>query len=82
MAQSNKYDAATFKDNTFEVTFTRMSWADITALTIVHGGVIVWVVIGVVLCLLIVCLICLWKKCSKKGGDHEFYYSEDSYARV
>jgi hypothetical protein len=68
MAQLNKYDEKKFKDNSFEVTFTRASWADITALTVVHGGMIVWVIIGSVICLLVICLICLWKKCSSKDG--------------
>ena len=65
--------------NTFKVNFERISKEGIAVMTLKHGGVIVWVVIGCVLLCLIIVGVIFWKKCSKK---EEFYNSDDLYARV
>lgn len=64
----------------FSVTFSRKTTAQLAEFTLEHGGVIVWVIIGIV----VFCLLCVgvivWKKCfHHKDGD---FYPEDAYARV
>lgn len=67
-------------DSTFKLTFERQSNEALALFTLEHGGVIVWVIIGIV----VVCLLCVgvivWKKCFNKH-DNDFYI-EDNYARV
>lgn len=76
MQQAAKYSAT--KDDTkddFIITFTRATYFDIGLITMEHGGVIVWVIIGSALCCLIICMICLWKKCTgSKNDDKENFY--------
>jgi len=63
----------------WSISFTRQTNEQIAAFTIEHGGVIVWVIIGIV----VFCLLCVgvivWKKCFHKTDD---FYVEDCYARV
>jgi hypothetical protein len=63
----------------FKLTFTRQTNEQLAAYVLEHGGVIVWVIIGIV----VFCLLCVgvivWKKCFHKTDD---FYVEDSYARV
>jgi hypothetical protein len=76
MQQAAKY-SVTKDDATdaFKVTFTRASYYDIGLITMEHGGVIVWVIIGSALCCLIICMICLWKRCTaNKNDDKENFY--------
>jgi hypothetical protein len=64
----------------FSLTFERKSNSELAVFTIEHGGVIVWVIIGIVVfCLLCVGII-VWKKCFHKEG--EAFYVDDAYARV
>lgn len=63
----------------FKITFKRETNEHLALFTLEHGGVIVWVIIGIV----VFCLLCVgvivWKKCFHKSDD---FYVEDSYARV
>jgi hypothetical protein len=64
----------------FSLTFTRETNSSLAVFTLEHGGVIVWVIIGIVVfCLLCVGII-VWKKCFHKEG--EAFYVDDAYARV
>merc|ERR1711998_138252 len=66
--------------STFEISFERQTAGQLAEFTLEHGGVIVWVIIGIVVfCLLCVGII-VWKKCFHK--DSEAFYLEDDYARV
>jgi tetrahydromethanopterin S-methyltransferase subunit C len=63
----------------FSLSFERRTNSDLAVFALEHGGVIVWVIIGiVVLCLLCVGVI-VWKKCF---SNKEEFYLEDAYARV
>lgn len=65
--------------STFSLTFERQTNEQLALYTLEHGGVIVWVIIGIV----VFCLLCVgvivWKKCFHKTDD---FYLEDCYARV
>lgn len=65
--------------STFKLTFERQTNEQLAAFVVEHGGVIVWVIIGIV----VFCLLCVgvivWKKCFHKTDD---FYVEDCYARV
>ena len=65
--------------STFALTFERKTTAQLALFTLEHGGVVVWVIIGIV----VFCLLCVgvivWKKCFHKTDD---FYVEDCYARV
>jgi hypothetical protein len=72
--------AALTADSTFEISFERQTAGQLAEFTLEHGGVIVWVIIGIVVfCLLCVGII-VWKKCFHK--DSESFYIDDAYARV
>lgn len=66
--------------STFKVSFERQTTAQLGELILEHGGVIVWVIIGIV----VFCLLCVgvivWKKCFHKQEND--FYLEDCYARV
>ena len=63
----------------FDISFKRQTNGQLAEFTIEHGGVIVWVIIGIVVfCLLCVGII-VWKKCFHKDDS---FYLEDAYARV
>lgn len=82
MKQEAKYAAATDKSNTFKVTFTRATNLQLAEL-VSSGGVVVWVILGCILCVLCCVGVCLWKKCtgSKDDADKAFY-ELDNYCRV
>jgi len=72
-------DALAAGDN-WDISFKRQTNGQLAEFTLEHGGVIVWVIIGIVVfCLLCVGII-VWKKCFHK--DSEAFYLEDAYARV
>lgn len=81
MTQADKQTTTAAADD-FSVTFTRATYLKIAEMTALHGGVIVWVIIGVVIVCLIITLICLWKKCAHKKDEEDRFYQEDSYMRV
>jgi hypothetical protein len=83
MAQNNKWVAAD-KGESFKLTFTRASYADIALLTAEHGGAVTWIIIGCVVLVACIVGVVVWKCfCSKKkDSEDEFYYSDDLYARV
>lgn len=64
----------------FKVSFERQTTTQLGELILEHGGVIVWVIIGIV----VFCLLCVgvivWKKCFHKQEND--FYLEDCYARV
>lgn len=66
-------------DSAFSLKFERQSNEALALFTLENGGVIVWVIIGIV----VLCLCCVgvivWKKCLKKNDE---FYLEDSYSRV
>jgi len=67
----------------FKITVTRASYGEITMLTLSKGGVIVWVVIGIVVCILMTCAFCAWRHFhNKKDEEDKFYQIDDSYARI
>jgi len=47
--------------NNFDLTFTRASYLNMTKLVAEHGGAVVWIIIGCVVCCLIITLACLFK---------------------
>ena len=50
----------------FKLTFLRQTTAQLATLTLEHGGVIVWVIIGIVVFMLLCLGIIVWKSCFKK----------------
>jgi len=69
------------------LTFTRASYMEMTKLVAEHGGAVVWIIIGCVVCCLIVTLACLFKcykdRKAKENEDGDgFYNYDDLYARV
>jgi len=81
MTQAAKETTTAAADD-FEVTFTRATTLSILEMTTLHGGVIVWVIIGCVIVCLIITLICLWKKCANKKDEEDRFYQVDNYMRV
>jgi len=74
--------------NTSSISFERMSTIDLAKLTVEHGGAVVWIIIGILVCLGCLAGVVLWKlgKCCVREiegekADNEFY-QEDCYVRV
>ena len=74
-------------DTTTSVTFTRISMVDITKLIVENGGAIVWIIIGILVCLGCLAGFLLYKmgKCCVReieGDKENEFYQEDCYVRV
>lgn len=83
MQSSSAFTNATNTAHGFNIKVTRASYAEITMLTLEKGGVIVWVIIGIVVCILCTCAFCAWRHFhGKKDEEDKFYQIEDNYARI
>jgi len=83
MQSSSAFTKAANTAAGFKITATRASYGEITMLTLEKGGVIVWVIIGIVLCVLCTCAFCAYRHFSnKKDEEDKFYQIEDNYARI
>jgi len=73
---------------TTSISFERISAVDLAKYTIEHGGAVVWIIIGILVCLGCLAGVVLWKlgKCCVREiegekAENEFY-QEDCYVRV
>jgi len=83
MQSSSAFTKAANTSAGFNITVTRASYGEITMLTLEKGGVIVWVIIGIVVCILMTCAFCAWRHFhNKKDSEDQFYQIEDNYARI
>lgn len=83
MQSSSAFTKAANTAAGFNITVTRASYGEITMLTLEKGGVIVWVIIGIVVCILCTCAYCAWRHFhGKKDDEDKFYQIEDNYARI
>ena len=82
MKQEAKFAAASDNANDFKLTFTRATNFQLAELA-ASGGVVVWVILGCVLCVLCCVGVFLWKKCSGSKDDADkAFYEIDNYCRV
>jgi len=83
MQSSSAFTKAINTGAAFKITVTRASYGEITMLTLEKGGVIVWVIIGIVVCILCTCSYCAWRHFhNKKDEEDKFYQIDDMYARI